>query len=334
AVSSVHCFGATFDVTEIAPTPPTAMIGSVMMSSPAQTAKPGSASAMTSMICCIEPLASFTPTMFVTRDRRARVSGRRFEAVRPGMLWTMSGSFVASAPAARGGLGGQGRGRAAGNVVDDERQLRGFGHRGIVRVDAVLRGLVVVGRDQQGAGGARLLGGAREAHGLRGGVRAGAGDDRDAAAREADDRLDHCDVLVVAERGGFTRRAAGHQTLHAAGDLRLDQPLERVEIDLAAPERGHQRRQAAFPHVYTSMEPSKTSTASPVIRTWEASCPSMSSGPPGSDTRTRRPVRPVRAAATAAAQAPVPQASVSPAPRPPTPIPTPPPAPPRMNAAV
>src|SRR5579875_3338266 len=66
---------------------------------------------------------------------------------------------------------------------------------------------------------------------------------------------------------------------------------------------------------YTSIRPSNTSTASPVMCTWSSGRQATMSAPPGSTTSTLRPLRPVRAAATAAAQAPVPHAWVSPAPR-------------------
>ena len=65
----------------------------------------------------------------------------------------------------------------------------------------------------------------------------------------------------------------------------------------------------------SSMVPSKTFTAGPVIDIWPvASSHSMVSVPPSITTLTVRPVRPVRCAATAVAQAPVPQACVMPDP--------------------
>lgn len=67
----------------------------------------------------------------------------------------------------------------------------------------------------------------------------------------------------------------------------------------------------------SSMVPSKTFTAGPVIDIWPvASSHSMVSVPPSITTLTVRPVRPVRCAATAVAQAPVPQACVMPDPLP------------------
>ena len=62
--------------------------------------------------------------------------------------------------------------------------------------------------------------------------------------------------------------------------------------------------------------PSNSNSTGPVISTWlSLSRHSIASSPPGSVTRTLRPVRFSRAAATAAAQAAEPQALVSPAPR-------------------
>src|SRR6185312_893451 len=62
--------------------------------------------------------------------------------------------------------------------------------------------------------------------------------------------------------------------------------------------------------------PSNSISTGPVIRIWSSpSRQSIMRSPPGSVTRSLRPVRLVRAAATAAAQAAEPQARVSPAPR-------------------
>ena len=66
----------------------------------------------------------------------------------------------------------------------------------------------------------------------------------------------------------------------------------------------------------TSIWPSNTVTAGPVIRTgWPGPCQAIDSSPPRALMRTGESSRPRRMPATAAAQAPVPQARVSPAPR-------------------
>ena len=79
-------FIATFEAVEMTPRPPTASTGSVSASSPESTANASGHCATTSEICAMSPHASFTPTTCSTSASRASVSGRMFEAVRPGML--------------------------------------------------------------------------------------------------------------------------------------------------------------------------------------------------------------------------------------------------------
>ena len=86
SASSANSCGTRLAVTAITPLPPTAMMGSVRMSSPEYTAKSGPEVSMISSTCASEPLASLTPTMLPMRESRPIVSGVMFEAVRPGML--------------------------------------------------------------------------------------------------------------------------------------------------------------------------------------------------------------------------------------------------------
>src|SRR5438034_2107602 len=216
---------------------------------------------------------------------------------------------------ARDRLGRGVRAGAARDVVEDERQPGRVGDRGIVAVDAVLRRPVVVGRDQEGGGRARLLRAAREPDGLRRRVGAGARDDRHAPACGAHHLAHDRDVLLVRQGRGLARRPAGDEGVDAARDLRLDQRVEGLDVNLAGAEGGDQGRHGAGEHRYTPTCPPKTSTASPVLTTRSPRRQSISSSPPRSATTTRRPPRPVRAAAPAAAHAPVPHAMVSPAPR-------------------
>ena len=78
--------GISFDATEIRPTPPSATTGSVRASSPERTEKCAGAALQISAICVRLPLASFTPAMFGTSERRATVPGSRFAPVRLGTL--------------------------------------------------------------------------------------------------------------------------------------------------------------------------------------------------------------------------------------------------------
>src|SRR2546428_686163 len=67
-----------------------------------------------------------------------------------------------------------------GNVINDERQTGRLGDRLVVLEDAFLRGLVVIGRNQQSPVRARLLGALRQPDRLARRIRSRAGDHRDA----------------------------------------------------------------------------------------------------------------------------------------------------------
>ena len=80
--------------------------------------------------------------------------------------------------------------RAPRNVVDDDRNADGVVDRLVVRVEPVLRRLVVIGRDHEHRIGAGLLGVPGEIDRLLGRIGAGAGHDRDPAARLIDAPFD------------------------------------------------------------------------------------------------------------------------------------------------
>ena len=71
--------------------------------------------------------------------------------------------------------------RPAGDVVDDDRQLAAVMQRGVMRDQAGLRRLVVIGRHDQRGIGADLFGVAHQADAFDGVVRPGACDHRHAA---------------------------------------------------------------------------------------------------------------------------------------------------------
>jgi hypothetical protein len=89
-----------------------------------------------------------------------------------------------------------------------------------MRVDALLRRLVVVGREQERAVGAGVLRVARQLDRLAGRVRAGAGQDRDATLRGLDDDLDDAAVLEMGEGRGLTGGSEGAESPEAAGKKR------------------------------------------------------------------------------------------------------------------
>ncbi len=165
---------------------------------------------------------------------------------------------------ARHGGGQDVRAGAPGNVVDEQRQLRGARHRRVVLDDALLGGLVVVGRDQQRPVGAGALGVSGELDGRRRVVGAGARHHRHAPAHGLHRDLDHGLVLGVRERGRLAGGAAGHEPVHTGFDLALDEIAQRLLVDVAVAEGGDECGQDSLEH----LSPPAANSADPV----EAGC--------------------------------------------------------------
>ena len=121
--------------------------------------------------------------------------------------------------------------RARRDVVDDDRNADRVVDRLEVLVHALLRGLVVIGGDDQHGVGAGLLGVLRKIDRLLGGVRARARDDRDPALGLIDAPLDDLIVLVVRERRALAGGSDRHQSVGALGDLPFDNVAERLFVD-------------------------------------------------------------------------------------------------------
>ena len=80
---------------------------------------------------------------------------------------------------------------AARHVVENLRDVHGFGDMAEVQVQAFLGRLVVVRGDQQAGVGADILGGLGPLHGLAGAVGTGAGDYRDTPGNLIDHAANH-----------------------------------------------------------------------------------------------------------------------------------------------
>ena len=160
-------------------------------------------------ICDRFPLASLTPQMPAKRRRR---------------------------------LGQQIKPRARGHVVEDHRQIDAFGHRRIVRDQSGLRGLVVIGRDQQQRVRAhclRLTGQLDRAGRV---VCARAHDDGAAPLTQLGGAADERFAFPCGQRRRFARRAADNQRVCSRGDLPLYQIVVCRPVHLAAAKRRYQRR--------------------------------------------------------------------------------------------
>ena len=110
-----------------------------------------------------------------------------------------------------------------------------------VLVEAFLRWLVVIGRDDQNGVRAASLGVAGKLNRLAGIVGACAGDYRNPAARFVDADIDGAAVLLMGERRALSGRPDRHQTMRAGSDLPVDQRAVGRLVDLAVLEWGDQR---------------------------------------------------------------------------------------------
>src|SRR6478735_8992670 len=136
--------------------------------------------------------------------------------------------------------------RAAGHVVEHDREVGRLGHRGEVVTQADLAGLVVVGADEQHAVDADLLGLAGQLHRVGGGIGADPRDD----ARAVTDRVLHGaeDLTVLGHRrgGALPGRPADDDPVVAVVDEMRRDPSGPLEVDAAVlVERGGHRGEEA-----------------------------------------------------------------------------------------
>jgi hypothetical protein len=133
-----------------------------------------------------------------------------------------------------------------GNVVENDRNIDGVGHRHEVAILPFLGRLVVIAGDMQDGVAADFLGMTGAHDGFFGRVRPGAGNHRHPALGLFHAKLDHPGVFVMAQGRRFAGGAAGNQALGALFDLPVHQFAERRLIHLAILERGDQGGDGAF----------------------------------------------------------------------------------------
>ena len=138
--------------------------------------------------------------------------------------------------------------RAAGDVVNEDRDVGSRRHRREMGIKPGLSGLVVIRRDHQRRVGAHPLGVLGKARRLLGRVRSGAGDHRHPPADGLDANLGHPAVLGVAEGGRFAGGSARHHAMHPLADLPIDEFLERLLRHLAVLERRDERGDRSLEH--------------------------------------------------------------------------------------
>ena len=183
------------------PTPPTEMTGRVSASSPLSTVKPG-------------------------------MSAADFGDLSDVSAGFLDGGDVGQLGETQQGIGLDVDAGAAGDVVEHDGLIDGFGDGLEVLVLALLGGLVVVGRGGEDGVDALDFGGfGGFADGLGGGVGGCTGDDGDASGGDLDGDLDDLAPFVVREGGSFSGGSAGNQEVDSGFDLPGYERAQRFVID-------------------------------------------------------------------------------------------------------
>jgi hypothetical protein len=144
-------------------------------------------------------------------------------------------------------------GRAAGDVVKDDRLLHGIRNGAVVAHEASLGGLVVVGRDHEEAGYRQTAGRDRELERLLGRIGACARNNRNAAICEFAGLFQQLQMLVMRQGRRLSGRAGDHECLGPRFHVEIDQRCKLAIADSAVGvHRRHQRNHAACQHLTRS----------------------------------------------------------------------------------
>ena len=191
-----HSSGATFETMEMQPSPPLAIKGSAVASSPDNSRNPAGSSRRKRNSRVMSPVAVLqTDELPRVGEPQQRVIGQLAHG--PG--W---------------------------NVVQDDRQRGRDGNRPEMRLDSGLHRLVVVRHHRKHRVGASRFGALRELDRLTGRIRSGAGDDADAALRHFDGGADDAFLFRRRQRRGFAAGLADQNGADAGTDLALANPAK------------------------------------------------------------------------------------------------------------
>src|SRR5579872_1404121 len=119
-----------------------------------------------------------------------------------------------------------------------------------MRIKPLLRGLVVIGGNNERGIGPGPLRVAGEFDRLGGRVRSGARDHWNPALGDLDRELHHPLMLGMAERRRFAGRAAGHDPMRAFADLPIDKRAKSLLIHGTVAERRDESGDRALEHRY------------------------------------------------------------------------------------
>jgi hypothetical protein len=138
--------------------------------------------------------------------------------------------------------------RPGWDIVDDDRNADRVVHGLEMLIQAFLRRLVIIGRDDEQGIRARLFAMPGEFDRLDRVVRAGTGDHRHPALRLGDAPFDDFLVLVMGQRRALARRSHRNKAPGAVLDLPIDVSPEGLLVERAVLERRHQGGHRAFQH--------------------------------------------------------------------------------------
>ena len=141
--------------------------------------------------------------------------------------------------------------RAAGHIIEDDRQVAALGEMGEVAIDPVLIRLVVIGRDHQRGARPRRLRGIHMLQRDACVVGTAAGDHGHAPRCLLHADRDDAVMLLDRHRGTFAGGSARHQRARSRLDLPVDEGSEGVLIDPAIAEWRDQCRNRAGKHEKT-----------------------------------------------------------------------------------
>ena len=136
----------------------------------------------------------------------------------------------------------------AGHVVHEHGDGHGVVDSLEVLVDAFLRGLVVVGGDEQDGVSTHALSVLGEADGFDGIIGTRTGDDGNAALDLIHTDADGGFVFGMAHGGGFAGGAAGHEAVHTLFDLPFDMGAVGFFVDSTVLERRDQCGNGSVKH--------------------------------------------------------------------------------------
>ena len=160
--------------------------------------------------------------------------------------------------------------RTRRNIVDDDGKTNGIVDRLEMAVEALLRRLIVIGRDDEKAVGAGAFRETRQFDRFLRIVRTRPGDDGNAALGLADTGRDHFTMLLMRKRGTLPGRADRHKPMRAVDDLPIRQGAESRLVETAVLKRRDKRGEGTLESRLIPHRQNRLSEIRPIARLSDA----------------------------------------------------------------